>query len=150
MTRKTLLSSALITLAVFGLGFAAAAQFSTAKTNTNAPAATLTVVAPFAAGTFSGLSDHETRGQVHLVETAQGYALVLGADFFLDGAPDPSVGFGKDGTYIPATHVADLQSKRGEQTYQLPTNFTPADYNEVYIWCDKFSVPLGVAVLSAA
>lgn len=103
-----------------------------------------------ASGTFSGLSDHITTGGVSLVGTEGSYQLVFAADFSLDGAPDPVVGFGTDGTYDAATSLGDLQNKTGAQTYSLPADFSPASVNEVYVWCDQFSVPLGVASLATS
>ena len=100
---------------------------------------------PVTSGTFSGLSDHITTGGASIVGKPGAYKLVLAGDFSLDGAPDPIVGFGKGGTYNPATKLGALKNKTGAQTYDLPANFNPADVSEVYVWCEKFDVPLGVA-----
>lgn len=100
---------------------------------------------PVSAGEFSGLSDHITTGGAAITGEPGAYKLVLASDFSLDGAPDPIVGFGNNGTYSPATKLGSLQNKTGGQTYDLPANFNPADVSEVYIWCEKFDVPLGVA-----
>ena len=62
----------------------------------------------------------------------------------LDGVPDPVLGFGKDG-YVKATQFSKLNAKAGLQVYALPAEFDVATYNEVYVWCAKFGVPLGVA-----
>ena len=79
-----LLSAALVSLviATFGIGSASAGESHTRLS-----------------GTFTGASDHITTGGVQIVKTADGGAVViLDTDFSLDGAPDPRVGFGKDGT----------------------------------------------------
>jgi len=103
-----------------------------------------------ASGTFEGRSDHITRGEVTLEKTASGYQLRFAADFYLDGAPDPVVALGNGETFLVANKLGELKNKRGAQTYQLPASFTPEQFREVYVWCEKFSVPLGVAALSAA
>lgn len=100
-----------------------------------------------ASGTFVGRSDHVTTGGVSLVQTASGYQLVFAGDFSLDGAPDPKVGFGNGGAYDTASQVSPLLKKTGAQTYSLPAGFNPSSYSEVYIWCEQFAVPLGVAEL---
>ncbi len=100
-------------------------------------------------GTFKGLSNHVTTGDVSIVSGADGVQIVLAANFSFDGAPDPKVALGKDGEYDPATLIEPLRSNSGEQSYQVPASINVADYNEVYIWCEKFSVGLGVASLSA-
>lgn len=99
-------------------------------------------------GTFSGRSDHITTGDVSIVKTATGYELVFANNFELDGAPDPIVGFGNNGSFEIATKLGKLSKKTGAQTYQLPADFTPAQFSEVYVFCEKFSVPLGVATLN--
>ena len=95
-----------------------------------------------------GASDHITTGGVSIVKTANGGAVViLDSDFSLDGAPDPRVGFGVDGAYKDASDLGELTSKTGVQVYIVPPSVNVDDFNEVYIWCRKFSVPLGVAAL---
>lgn len=99
-----------------------------------------------ATGQFVGASDHITTGTAEIVQNADGsYSIVLGADFSLDGAPDPRVGLGKDGSYDGGTDSGALQNLTGAQTFPLPAGVDPADFNEIYIWCERFSVPLGVA-----
>lgn len=101
-------------------------------------------------GTFSGRSDHITTGQVTIEKTDAGYQLSFAADFSLDGAPDPVVALGNGETFDVANKIGALKKKDGRQTYQLPASFTPGQFSQVYVWCEKFSVPLGVAQLSDA
>ena len=98
-------------------------------------------------GTFSGASGHSTSGSVTVTESAGTTTLQLGSDFSLDGAPDPWIGFGKDGRFVGATRFVELGSHDGAQTYMVPSSVDLDAVNEVYIWCHKFSVPLGVARL---
>lgn len=99
-------------------------------------------------GTFIGQSDHETAGLATIERDEAGnYFVVLGDDFKLDGAPDPKVGLGKDG-YDEGAKLGHLQKKKGTQKYAIPANLNPEDFNEIWIWCERFSVPLGVAKLS--
>lgn len=99
-------------------------------------------------GGFTGASNHVTTGGVSIVETSAGTVVLLAADFSLDGAPDPRVGLGKDGAYDEATDLGELRSINGLQAYAVPAGVDASAYNEVYIWCRKFSVPLGVASLN--
>lgn len=98
-----------------------------------------------AKGTFSGANDHITTGQVEVVKTDTGWNIVLGADFSLDGAPEPSVGIGKDGEL--QLDLAPLESISGEQTYVLPASVKLSDFDEIFIWCREFNVSLGSAKL---
>jgi len=113
------------------------------------PAATEAIkeVVTVSSGTFSGRSDHITLGQVSLEKTGHGYQLRFAADFSLDGAPDPIVAVGNNETYLASNKLGSLKSITGGQIYALPADFTPAQFSEVYVWCKKFSVPLGVATL---
>ena len=99
-------------------------------------------------GTFSGLSNHLATGSVSVVKEGDGYVIVLGEDFMFDGAPDPKVALGKDGEYDPSTLIELLRSNSGTQSYQVPAGIDVEAFNEVYIWCEKFSVGLGVAPIS--
>jgi hypothetical protein len=99
-------------------------------------------------GTFVGASDHITTGGVTVTKNADGTATVtLADDFSLDGAPDPRVGFGKDGSYVDGSDIGLLKSLKGGQSFVVPASVNVDDFNEIYIWCLKFAVPLGVAQL---
>ncbi|WP_299281719.1 DM13 domain-containing protein [uncultured Tateyamaria sp.] len=99
-------------------------------------------------GTFVGASDHITTGGVEITKNADGsHTITLGEDFSLDGAPDPRVGLGKDGNFNGNTDSGKLANLTGSQSFTVPAGIDIADFNEVYIWCEKFSVPLGVASL---
>jgi len=100
-----------------------------------------------ASGKLTGASNHATTGNVSVVETDDGIVVVLANNFNFDGAPDPKVGFGKSGTYDRATQLGPLQSNSGEQTYKVPASVDPAGYDEIYVWCEKYAVPLGVAAI---
>ena len=99
-------------------------------------------------GSFTGLSNHVTRGDVEVVKTAQGWEIHLKESFWFDGAPDPRVGFGNDGTFVDPTDFEPLRQNEGAQVYAVPASINPEDFNEVYIWCRRFSVPLGVAPIN--
>ena len=97
-------------------------------------------------GTFVGASDHITKGGVSIVKTANGgHVVILDTNFSLDGAPDPRVGLGKSGKYDDTTDLGKLVKINGLQAYVVPASVNVANFDEVYIWCRKFSVPLGVA-----
>ncbi|MCK0103236.1 DM13 domain-containing protein [Pseudohalocynthiibacter sp. F2068] len=100
-------------------------------------------------GMFTGASNHVTTGGVTILKTADGGALVvLDTDFSLDGAPDPHVGFGKDGAFEVATDLGKLEKSDGLQVFVVPPTVNVDDFNEIYVWCLEFGVPLGIAALN--
>lgn len=165
MTFKTTLKTAISSTVVYA---AVAASLIGAHTMTSAsaaptlhqavaqPAAAVQLIAPaqtktaILSGTFVGASKHITKGTARVVQTATGYQLILDKDFYLDGAPSPVIGFGTDGTYDASTQFTKLTKKRGAQTYDIPSGFILSNVNQVFIWCEDFSVPLGIADLNAA
>ena len=67
-------------------------------------------------GTFTGASDHITTGGVTITKNADGTSTVtFDKDFSLDGAPDPHVGFGKDGTFAKSSDLGVLKSIEGRK-----------------------------------
>ncbi len=98
-----------------------------------------------ASGTFKGASGYSTSGSVTVVKTSDGIQVVLGEDFKFSGAPDARVGFGKNGKYDSKSHLELLRSNKGRQVYAVPASLDIDGYNEIYIWCKRFGVPLGVA-----
>ena len=99
------------------------------------------------AGSLSGRTDHITTGTVSIQRIDGKTYAVLGPDFSLDGAPDPTLGFGRNG-FVKSSEFAQLRELAGQQIYELPQDLNPADYTEFSVWCAEFSVPLGVAELS--
>lgn len=110
---------------------------------------TLAAPAAFAGGhgrlfTFTGINNHTVTGTAEIVGTT----VHLLDDFVFDGAPDPRVALGRDGVYDPATlQTAVLQPGQytGASSWELPAGVNPDDYNEVWIWCERFSVGLAIA-----
>ena len=112
-------------------------------------AATSEVVA---IGMLEGRSGHTAGGTVRLLRAAERWTLELGADFFLDGAPAPSVGFG-DGAWRVETRFVELEKRRrltGARRLAVPPALDPSAFTQVWLWCDRFDVPLGVAELRRA
>ena len=97
-------------------------------------------------GKLSGKSGHVASGTVVVSKTSSGTVVILGNDFSLDGAPDPKLGFGHDG-YDPKGKFSDLKSNSGKQVYQVPATIDATKYNEVWVWCERYNVPLGVATI---
>ncbi|WP_268880509.1 DM13 domain-containing protein [Jiella pelagia] len=118
--------------AVFGVLFAVTGLSGTASAET------------LKSGRFSGDSGHDVSGAVTIERGEGGAVLNFGPDFSFDGAPDPKVAFGSDG-YDPKTLIGPLKADSGPQSYAVPADFDPAGYNEVWIWCEEFAVPLGMA-----
>lgn len=128
---KTNITTSLLAAAVLALGAMTAI----------APAQADEVIAT---GTFEGRSDHRTDGEVTIIKTDSGYQVVLSDDFSLDGAPDPTLAFGKDG-FASEAEFTELKSNDGHQVYDLPEGLDPTDYDEFYVWCSEYAVPLGFA-----
>lgn len=122
----------------------ASVETAVATTTTDAVTKTANLVAT---GKFTGLSKHVTSGGVSIINTGAGYIAVLENDFSLDGAPAPTLGFGKDGKFDDTTEFTKLLSISGTQVYSIPNTVHPENFNEFYVWCADFSVPLGVATL---
>lgn len=98
-------------------------------------------------GTFKGLRSYKVTGRAELVKAGSGGSIELLGDFSLDAAPDPKMALGKDGKYDPATLSGLVKKLKGASTYTLPAGVNPDDYNEVWVWCEKFNVGLAVAKL---
>ncbi len=95
-------------------------------------------------GTFAGAEGDSSAGAVEILKKDGQTIVRFGSDFFLDGAPDPKVGFGKDG-FVDGTIVSKLEKLKGAQDYVVPASIDVSKFNEVWLWCERFGVPLGVA-----
>lgn len=93
-------------------------------------------------GTFSGAARYGISGTAEIA----GNQVNLLADFRFGNAPDPKVALGRNG-YDSSTLMGLLKNKSGASSYTIPAGIDPSQYNEVWIWCEQFNVPLGVAKL---
>ena len=100
-------------------------------------------------GKFSGRGGHKSSGGVRIVKDGNVRKVVFLNSFWLDGAPDPRVAFGRNG-YVRGTIFAKLRKKRGAQEYQIPPVTDISKYNEVWIWCKKFNSPIARARMSGS
>ena len=98
-------------------------------------------------GTFTGENNHTVTGGVSIVDHQGGKAVRLGPDFYLDGAPDPKVGFGRGGRYVEGTLIGALSSNTGEQVFAVPAGMDISGFDTVFIWCERYSVSLGKAAI---
>lgn len=113
--------------------------------------ASVSAVPVFAAdgrtGKFKGVNNHVTKGHAKLV-TKNGKSFVeLQGDFWFDGAPDPKVALGQNG-YDSSTLMGLLKSNKGAQSFQVPAGVDVSNVNEIWIWCERYNVGLGVAKLN--
>ena len=97
---------------------------------------------------LAGRGGKRARGEVTIEKTADGrYLLRLSSGFSLSRSPDPTIGFAKDGRYASASEFTELKSFRGEQVYEVPAGIDPTEFDGLFLWCRRFSIPLAFAKL---
>lgn len=95
-------------------------------------------------GEFRGAGGHRASGHVEIVRDGDISKVVFKDDFTLQNAPAPRLAWGKDG-YKRGTIFATLAKFKGAQEYVVPAGNDLSEFNEFWIWCEKFDVPLAVA-----
>ncbi|MEE4187845.1 MAG: DM13 domain-containing protein [Roseobacter sp.] len=126
--------------------------FLTFALKTGAVAAAATLAGPvFSGGTgrvakFAKKNSYAVTGRAELVKQGNGYVVNLSDDFSFANAPDPKIALGRDG-YDKSTLMGLLKSNTGASSYQVPAGVNADEYNEVWIWCEQYNVPLAVAKL---
>ena len=131
MANRNRLSAVLATLALSTIAFALPAASQDAQRS----------------GTFTGASGHTASGSVSIVQDGDGYSVVFADDYSLDSAPDPYVSVGSANAFAEGTDFALMSSLNGQQSYDVPANIDPTQYEAVWVWCRQFGVPLAVAEL---
>ena len=148
--------------AVAGTGFGVALGFFlfpyVFPPPTAAEQLTLTDTKPVAAGTFihANPSDpvHWGKGKVSVYERA----VFLEPDFEVGPGPAfhvylvPKDGIRRNSDLGDAMYVdlGGLRSFKGSQRYAIPAGVNLKDYKSVIIWCERFSVLISPADLTAA
>lgn len=95
-------------------------------------------------GTFKGAGGKKSSGSFDIIKKDGKTLIRLKSNFRLSSVPDPKLAFG-NGRYKKGTIYAKLKKFKGAQTYVIPSRLNPASFKQVWIWCEKFSVPLAVA-----
>ena len=98
-------------------------------------------------GTFKGVSSYRAQGDIRIVKAGSETKIVLPQNFSVSGVPDPKLGFGNNG-FKAGTLFAKLSRNSGTQEYVVPANVDLSKFNEVWIWCERFSVAIAVAKLN--
>ena len=94
---------------------------------------------------FTGENEHQVSGEVQIVKKGDVHYLILQDNFQFDGAPDPRLGFSSNNELVEDSVFSGLNRDEGKQVYRLPADFEASNYDEVTIWCEQFSVPIGEA-----
>jgi hypothetical protein len=99
-------------------------------------------------GTFTGFDRlHNGSGTASLIQVDGRYFIRFESDFTVTNGPDLFVGFGNNGVYAKGSEIAKLKGTHGAQNYELPADFDPNKYGEVWVWCKAFAVPFAKAEL---
>lgn len=84
--------------------------------------------------------EHPASGTV----IVDGHKLTL-ENVFITEAPDGRVILTNGHDEPSGARIGPLQGFTGTHSYEIPQGVNPGDYDSVTIWCDKFSVPIGLA-----
>jgi Electron transfer DM13 len=98
-------------------------------------------------GTFKGVSSYRAQGAIQIVKVGGVTKIILPQNFSVSSVPDPKLGFGNNG-YRAGTLFAKLSRNSGAQEYVVPANVDLSKFNEIWIWCERFSVAIAVAKLN--
>ena len=119
-----------------------------------ASAATLALSQPSLAGSarqgeFSGRQGYDVKGTVKVKTEGGQTTVTLSDNYVFDPAknpPDIKIGFGNGETYAKGSKIHDkLTVKSGTASFSVPAGIDTDQYNELYIYCEQFSVILAVA-----
>lgn len=100
-------------------------------------------------GMFSGRNGYSVSGTATLIGMTGNASLELESDFSSQSGPGLHIYLSNNGNNVNGgLDLGDLISNSGAQSYSLPTGTNPADFSHVFIYCQPFSVPFGVAELN--
>ncbi|MEM7596849.1 MAG: DM13 domain-containing protein [Pseudomonadota bacterium] len=124
---------------------------------TLASAATLVLAKPSFAGDtrqgeLSGRQGYNVKGTVQVKTDGGKTTVTLASNYVFDPSknpPDIKIGFGSGEKYAKGTKIHDkLTVKSGAASFTVPAGIDTDKYDELYIYCERFSVILAVAPLT--
>ncbi|MEM9276966.1 MAG: DM13 domain-containing protein [Pseudomonadota bacterium] len=102
-------------------------------------------------GTLSGRRGYNVSGTVKVKKADGKTKVVLSDNYVFDptkNPPDIKIGFGNGEKYAKGSKIHDkLTVKKGAATFEVPASVDTDKYDELYIYCEKFTVILAVAPL---
>ena len=97
-------------------------------------------------GSFIGLNGYSVEGTAILERSAEQAVLVLDDDFRAQNGPGLFVYLSPNSTNVTGgISLGELKAQSGRQTYDIPDNVNPEDFNHVLVYCQPFRVPFGTA-----
>ena len=103
-------------------------------------------------GTLSGRKGYKAGGTIKVQKEGGSTKVVLSDNYFFDpdnkNPPDIKIGFGNGEKYAKGSKIhSKLTVKKGAATFTVPASIDTDKYNELYVYCERFSVILAVAKL---
>ncbi len=142
---KNVIIAAAAALALAGCASNSGGSFNAAPAASTKASKVLTT----ARGSFVGTQKFQVTGTTEVFRQNGEWFIRLGPGFSESGAPDPKVALGNkaSGGYVPGTILGLIQAN-GESVYKLTPGLDIGDYDQVWIWCERFNVPIGHADLT--
>jgi Electron transfer DM13 len=95
---------------------------------------------------LSGSEGHRASGKVHFSDEMGHRKLVL-SDIKIEKVPDGHVYLAKDGDRTTGIDLGVLKQFSGTVSFALPTGTKPEQYDSVIIYCKRYHVEIGRAML---
>ena len=134
LTRRTFAG---LTLAAAATGLAATPTLAGSKTRT---------------GSLSGRKGYNVTGTVKVKKEGGKTTVVFEDNYQFDpnkNPPDIKIGFGNGESYAKGSKIHDkLTIKKGAASFEVPDGIDTDKFDELYIYCEKFTVILAVAPLN--
>ena len=103
-------------------------------------------IVTLASGNFTGTSRYEVTGDAIVLNDGTEQRFLRLENFNSSNGPDLNVYLrAEDGSFID---LGDLKGNIGDQNYEIPTTVDLEVHNKVEIWCVRFGVEFGNAVLT--
>ena len=103
-------------------------------------------------GSLSGRKGYNVAGTVKVRKAGGKTTVVFEDNYQFDpnkNSPDIKIGFGNGENYVKGSKIHDkLTIKKGAASFEVPAGIDTDKYNELYIYCEKFTVILAVAPLN--
>ena len=103
-------------------------------------------------GSLSGRRGYNVSGTVKVKSSGGKTTVSLSDDYLFDPSknpPDIKIGFGNGESYAKGSKIHNaLTVKKGAASFEVPASIDTDKYDELYIYCEQFSVILAVAPLS--